>query len=73
MTDTAADHLTYEAFEYIAKSARSKENGYAEMRTLCAAKEVLIKSVLQAKPTQYELFSVIQRSRLLELPNLRSF
>jgi hypothetical protein len=43
--------LTSEAFEYIADRSRNKVGGYAERNMSYAAKETLIKSVLQAQTT----------------------
>jgi hypothetical protein len=48
---TAVGRLTDEAFSYIEEGARAKMNGYAEKALSYPAKEVLIKSVIQAKPT----------------------
>jgi hypothetical protein len=48
---TAAGRLTSEAFEYIADRSRNKVGGYAERNMSYAAKETLIKSVLQAQTT----------------------
>jgi hypothetical protein len=47
---TAVGKLTSEAFEYITESARSSVNGWAEKNLSYPGKEVLIKSVVQAKP-----------------------
>jgi hypothetical protein len=45
----AAGCRTSDEFEYIAESVRGSVNGYAEKLMTYAAKEVLIKSVLQEK------------------------
>jgi hypothetical protein len=48
---TAAGSLTSEVFEYIADSMKGSVNGWAEKLMSFAAKETMIKSVLQAKST----------------------
>ena len=48
---TAVGRITNEAFEYITDSARSSVNGYAEKNLAYLGKELLIKSVIQAKST----------------------
>jgi hypothetical protein len=48
---TAAGRLTDEAFNYITEGVREMMNGYAEKILSYPAKEVLIKAVIQAKPT----------------------
>jgi ribonuclease HI len=48
---TAVGKLTSEVFDYIAERIRSKLNGRSERNLSYAAKEVLIKSVIQAMPT----------------------
>jgi hypothetical protein len=47
---TAAGRLTDESFKYIAEGSRAKLNGWAQKLMSYPAKEVLIKSVIQAKP-----------------------
>ena len=48
---TAIGRLTSEAFEYIVESGRSKMNGWAEKNLSYPGKEILLKAVIQAKPT----------------------
>jgi hypothetical protein len=48
---TTVGRITDEAFEYITNSARGQMNGWAEKFLAYPGKEVLIKSVIQAKST----------------------
>jgi hypothetical protein len=48
---TAVGKLTSECFDYISDRIRSKLNGRSERNLSYAAKEVLIKSIIQAMPT----------------------
>jgi hypothetical protein len=47
---TTVGKLISDAFEYITESARSSVNGWAKKNLSYPGKEVLIKSVIQAKP-----------------------
>ena len=47
---TAAGRITEQLFEYIVEQARSMVQGYCEKMS-CAAKEALLKSIIQALPT----------------------
>jgi hypothetical protein len=48
---TAVGHLTERQFDHIIERSRSRVQGYSEKQMSCAAKEVHIKSVIQALST----------------------
>ena len=48
---TAVGRVTGEVFDFIAERIRSKLNGRSEKNLSYAAKEVMIKSIIQAMPT----------------------
>jgi hypothetical protein len=48
---TASGRITEEVFEHILERARGKAQGWCEKLMSCAAKEVLIRSVIQLLPT----------------------
>jgi hypothetical protein len=47
---TASGRITEEQFEHLVEKSRSKAQGWSEKKLACAAREVLIKSVIQALP-----------------------
>ena len=47
---TAAGRITKQSFEHINERARSRVQGWCERKMSCAAREVLLKSVVQALP-----------------------
>ena len=47
---TAAYRLTEQNFDHICERSRSRVQGHCEKLLSCAAKEVLLKSVIQALP-----------------------
>jgi hypothetical protein len=58
---TASGRITEEVFEHILERTRGKAHGWCEKLMSSAAKEVLIKSILQALPLRYELLQAHKR------------